>query len=315
MRHGGPLLRLRARPDARRALPPGLGLRLPLALRRLRPAAPRGHGLRHARRHLELSSLPEVVGDAAVLVDPYSVEDIALGCVRVSATRPCARRSGARARARASLQLGAVGQGHPRRVHEGPRASGGGRSRSGARPLNLRVALVHDWLTGMRGGEKVLLALARLFPEAPIFTLLHVQGSVAPELEAREIRTTFVQWLPDVDRRYRHYLPLFPAAAARIDLSGFDLVVSSSHCVAKGVASAPAPSTSATATRRCATSGTATTTTSAPAGLPGPAARARRRRGPARLGHRHRRPASTTSRPTAATWRAVSAATTGARPR
>jgi glycosyltransferase involved in cell wall biosynthesis len=103
----------------------------------------------------------------------------------------------------------------------------------------LRVALVHDWLTGMRGGEKVLLELARLFPEAPIFTLLHVKGSVAPELEARDIRTTFVQWLPDVDRRYRHYLPLFPAAAASMDLSGFDLVVSSSHCVAKGVAAPP----------------------------------------------------------------------------
>ena len=103
----------------------------------------------------------------------------------------------------------------------------------------MRVALVHDWLTGMRGGEKVLLALARLFPDAPIFTLLHVKGSVAAELEAREIHTTFVQWLPDVDRRYRSYLPLFPAAAASIDLAGFDLVISSSHCVAKGVRAPP----------------------------------------------------------------------------
>jgi glycosyltransferase involved in cell wall biosynthesis len=99
----------------------------------------------------------------------------------------------------------------------------------------LRVALVHDWLTGMRGGEKVLLSLCRLFPEATIFTLLHVRGSVAPEIEAHEVRTTFVQRLPDVARRYRHYLPLFPAAAASIDLTGFDLVISSSHCVAKGV--------------------------------------------------------------------------------
>jgi glycosyltransferase involved in cell wall biosynthesis len=98
----------------------------------------------------------------------------------------------------------------------------------------LRVALVHDWLTGMRGGEKVLLSLARLFPDAPIFTLLHVKGSLAAELEAREIRTTFVQRLPGLERRYRHYLPLFPAAVARMDLRGFDLVISSSHCVAKG---------------------------------------------------------------------------------
>jgi glycosyltransferase involved in cell wall biosynthesis len=87
----------------------------------------------------------------------------------------------------------------------------------------------------MRGGEKVLLSLARLFPDAPIYTLLHVKGSVDPELEAREIRTSFVQRLPGVAQRYRSYLPLFPAAAAQLDLRGYDLVVSSSHCVAKGV--------------------------------------------------------------------------------
>jgi len=87
----------------------------------------------------------------------------------------------------------------------------------------------------MRGGEKVLLSLARLYPEAPIYTLLHVKGSVAPELEAREIRTSFVQHLPAVAKRYRHYLPLFPRAAESFDLGGFDLVFSSSHCVAKGV--------------------------------------------------------------------------------
>jgi glycosyltransferase involved in cell wall biosynthesis len=91
----------------------------------------------------------------------------------------------------------------------------------------------------MRGGEKVLLSLARLFPAAPIYTLLHVKGSVAPELEARAVHTSFVQKLPRVEERYRQYLPLFPAAAASLDLAGFDLVVSSSHCVAKGVAVAP----------------------------------------------------------------------------
>ena len=99
----------------------------------------------------------------------------------------------------------------------------------------MRTALIHDWLTGMRGGEKVLLSLARLFPDATIFTLLHVRGSVAPELEARDIRTTFVQHLPLASKRYRNYLPLFPAAAGTIDLTGYDLVISSSHCVAKGV--------------------------------------------------------------------------------
>lgn len=91
----------------------------------------------------------------------------------------------------------------------------------------------------MRGGEKVLLSLARLFPEAPIFTLLHVRGAVDRELEAHEIRTSFVQRLPAARSRYRHYLPLFPAAAAGLDLAGFDLVISSSHCVAKGVRPPP----------------------------------------------------------------------------
>ena len=91
----------------------------------------------------------------------------------------------------------------------------------------------------MRGGEKVLLSLARLFPDAPIFTLLHVRGSVAPALEARDIRTSFVQRLPGVATRYRHYLPLFPAAAESLDLRGYDLVLSSSHCAAKGVRPSP----------------------------------------------------------------------------
>jgi glycosyltransferase involved in cell wall biosynthesis len=91
----------------------------------------------------------------------------------------------------------------------------------------------------MRGGEKVLLELARLFPKAPIFTLVHVRGSVAPELEARELRTTFVQRLPGVATRYRQYLPVFPAAVASFDLRGFDLVVSSSHCVVKGARAGP----------------------------------------------------------------------------
>jgi glycosyltransferase involved in cell wall biosynthesis len=98
-----------------------------------------------------------------------------------------------------------------------------------------KVGIVHDWLTGMRGGEKVLLSLARMFPAAPIHTLLHVKGSLDPELEARDIRTTFVQGLPGAATHYRSYLPLFPLAASTIDVSGYDLVISSSHCVAKGV--------------------------------------------------------------------------------
>lgn len=100
---------------------------------------------------------------------------------------------------------------------------------------NLRVALVHDWLTGMRGGEKVLEVLCELFPAATLFTLVHNRGSVAPTIERMQIRTSFVQRFPFVDRQYRYYLPLFPAAIESFDLSGYDLIISSSHCAAKGV--------------------------------------------------------------------------------
>jgi glycosyltransferase involved in cell wall biosynthesis len=103
----------------------------------------------------------------------------------------------------------------------------------------MRVALVHDWLTGMRGGERCLEVLCELFPEADLFTLLHVPGRVSPAIERRRIVTSFVQRLPGAARRYRLYLPLFPAAVERFDLRGYDLVVSTSHCVAKGARPAP----------------------------------------------------------------------------
>lgn len=102
-----------------------------------------------------------------------------------------------------------------------------------------RAVLVHDWLTGMRGGEKVLEALAALLPGAPICTLFHFPGSVSQALESRPIRTTFLQKAPGLARHYRRYLPLFPVAIEEHDLSGFELVVSSSHCVAKGVIPPP----------------------------------------------------------------------------
>jgi glycosyltransferase involved in cell wall biosynthesis len=106
---------------------------------------------------------------------------------------------------------------------------------------DLRVAVVHDWLTGMRGGEKVLEALLELVPNADLFTLLHVPGSVSEAIEARRIRTSFIQRLPQAARRYRGYLPLFSRAIESFDLSGYDLVLSSSHCVAKGARPRGAP--------------------------------------------------------------------------
>jgi glycosyltransferase involved in cell wall biosynthesis len=102
-----------------------------------------------------------------------------------------------------------------------------------------RVALVHDWLTGMRGGEKVLETIAEFFPDAPIFTLFHFRGSVSAEIESHPVMSSRLQLVPGVRRHYRKLLPFFPAAIERFDLSGYDLVISTSHCVAKG-AIAPA---------------------------------------------------------------------------
>ncbi len=98
-----------------------------------------------------------------------------------------------------------------------------------------RIAFVHDWLTGMRGGEKCLEALCELYPDAPIYTLLHNQGSSSPTIERHPIYTSFIQHLPFARDRYRNYLPLFPYAIEQFDLSAYDLVISSSHCVAKSV--------------------------------------------------------------------------------
>ncbi len=98
----------------------------------------------------------------------------------------------------------------------------------------MRVALIHDWLTGMRGGEKCLEVACEIFPDADIFTLLHHQGSVSATIERHTIRTSFLQKLPDVHRYYRYLLPFFPTAVERFDLRGYDLVLSLSHAVAKG---------------------------------------------------------------------------------
>lgn len=99
----------------------------------------------------------------------------------------------------------------------------------------LRVALVHDWLTGMRGGERVLESLSALFPSAELFTLLHVAGSVSPAIERHPRHTSLVQWIPGAARVYRQLLPIFPFAIEQFDLDRFDLVISSSHCAAKAV--------------------------------------------------------------------------------
>ena len=111
-----------------------------------------------------------------------------------------------------------------------------GAGRGGGAP---RVALVHDWLTGMRGGEKVLEVLCERFPRAELFTLLHVRGSVSPVIEGRTLHTSALQRLPGARHYYRECLPLFPMLIEQFDLEDFDLVISTSHCVAKSVVPRP----------------------------------------------------------------------------
>lgn len=96
----------------------------------------------------------------------------------------------------------------------------------------MRVALVHDWLTGLRGGERVLEQLCLLYPQADLFTLVHERGSCGDIIESRRITTSFLNRLPR--EHYRGYLPLFPLAIRSLDLRGYDLVISTSHAVAKG---------------------------------------------------------------------------------
>ncbi len=98
-----------------------------------------------------------------------------------------------------------------------------------------RVAIVHDWLTGMRGGEKVLEAICELYPDATLHTLVHVPGSVSETIERHRVVTSPIQRLPRAGRLYRHFLPLFPAAVELFDLDRYDLVISSSHCAVKSI--------------------------------------------------------------------------------
>jgi glycosyltransferase involved in cell wall biosynthesis len=103
----------------------------------------------------------------------------------------------------------------------------------------MRTALVHDWLTGYRGGEKVLELLCDLLPDSDLYTVIHVPGSTSPRIEDRRIVSSWLSRLPGVRKYYRWLLPLMPSAAASLRLEGYDLVFAVSHSVAHGVAVAP----------------------------------------------------------------------------
>ncbi|MDZ7853759.1 MAG: glycosyltransferase [Halomonas sp.] len=103
-----------------------------------------------------------------------------------------------------------------------------------------RIAIVHDWLVLQGGAEKVLDALLQAFPAAEVFTLVDfLPEGQRGRLPRHRVHTSFLQRMPLARRHYRHYLPLMPYAIEQFDLRGFDLVISSSHCVAKGVVTHP----------------------------------------------------------------------------
>lgn len=99
----------------------------------------------------------------------------------------------------------------------------------------MKIAVVCDWLTGMRGGERCVEAVCEIFPDVEIFTIIYVPGSISQTIESQKIITSYIQNLPGTTENFRNYLPLFPHAIRKFNLSDFECVLSFSHCVAKGV--------------------------------------------------------------------------------
>lgn len=102
--------------------------------------------------------------------------------------------------------------------------------------MRTETILLHDWLTGFRGGERVLEAFCELYPEAPIYSLLHVKGSTSPTIEKHQVHTSFLNSWPGAEKNYRKFLPFMPLAADQLKIrESAEVVLSSSHCVIKGV--------------------------------------------------------------------------------
>lgn len=99
----------------------------------------------------------------------------------------------------------------------------------------MKVVFVHDWLIHMRGGEKVLEALAELFPNAEIYTLFYNLSKLSTVLQRMPLQGSFLHSLPGIQKYYRWLLPLMPFVIQTFKIPEADVVISSSHCVAKGV--------------------------------------------------------------------------------
>lgn len=99
----------------------------------------------------------------------------------------------------------------------------------------MKVALVHDWPIHMRGGEKVLEAIAELYPEAPIYCLFYNRKKLSPILKNRVYKASILHYLPGILKYYRWLLPFMPMAIRSLKIKDVDMVISTSHCVAKGI--------------------------------------------------------------------------------
>src|SRR4030065_1082896 len=104
---------------------------------------------------------------------------------------------------------------------------------------NKKIALVHYWLTGMRGGEKVVESICDIFPDVDIFTLVYDKNKISPSINNHKISTSFIQKFPFSRKKYQYYVPFMPVAIEQFDLSGYDIVISSESGIAKGVLTKP----------------------------------------------------------------------------
>lgn len=105
--------------------------------------------------------------------------------------------------------------------------------------INGKVAIIHDWLNGMRGGEKVLEEILEIFPNADIFTLFLDRKRISEKIKSHNIITSKLNRFKTIRNRYKLFLPFFPSTIEEFDLHDYELIISSSHCVAKGVIPSP----------------------------------------------------------------------------
>src|SRR5690554_3953812 len=104
----------------------------------------------------------------------------------------------------------------------------------------MKIAIVHDWLVTYAGAEKVLEQIINIYPDADLFSLIDfLPANERDFIKNKSVKTSFIQKLPMARKKYRNYLPLMPLAIEQMDLSSYDLIISSSHAVAKGVLTGP----------------------------------------------------------------------------